>query len=386
MIPYGKHHLTEQDIAEVNAVLHSDWLTQGPQVPIFESSLANKFGAKYAVAVNSATSALHVAMMAIGMGLGDCLWTVPNTFVASANCAVFCGADVDFVDIDPKSFNIDASLLAQKLEMAEKIGRLPKAVVAVHFGGTPCDMTALHVLKRKYGFFLIEDASHAVGAFYGDDPIGNCRFSDITVLSFHPVKIITTGEGGVALTNDEDLMHKMDLARSHGITRDRETMVGEVDGPWTYQQIDIGYNYRMTDIAAALGRSQLLRLDEMVANRTAIADRYESALNGLNLLLQARPAQVRPSWHLYVVCLEENFGPSNRLALFEFMRESGIGVAIHYAPVHLQPFYRKKGFEPGMFPASESYYQRCLSLPIYPKLQRDEQDHIIAKLQNFLNR
>ena len=385
MIPYGKHHLNEHDVAEVNAVLTSDWLTQGPQVPAFEANLASKFGATHAVVVNSATSALHVAMIAVGLGPGDVLWTVPNTFVASANCAVYCGADVDFVDIDVTTFNLDVSALAQKLASAEITGTVPKVVVAVHFGGMPCDLHALHALKLKYGFFLIEDASHAVGALYDGAPVGNCQFSDITVFSFHPVKIITTGEGGAALTNDGELAHRMELARSHGITRDDDKMLGKPDGPWTYQQIDIGYNYRMTDIAAALGNSQLTRLDDFVSQRVGIADRYGGALDDGRVVVQHRLPQARSSWHLYVICLADSMLVADRLRFFEFMRASGVGVAIHYAPVHLQPFYRKRGFEPGMFPNSESYYTRCLSLPMYPTLQQADQDFVIEQVHKFLN-
>lgn len=386
MIPYGKHEITSDDIEAVNAVLKSSWLTQGPAVPAFESMVSQHCGAKHAIAVNSATSALHIAMLSIGLKDGDCLWTVPNTFVASANCALYCGADVDFVDINSTTFNIDIVALRIKLELARDHKQLPKVLIVVHFGGMPCDLKELDALRKEFGFFLIEDASHAVGALYDREPVGGCRYSDITVFSFHPVKIVTSGEGGIALTNSDKFAHRMDLARSHGITRDPTRMDGHIDGPWTYQQIDIGYNYRLTDLAAALGSSQFKRLPEFVLRRTALADHYDSLLEGSKLITQQRTPNASSSWHLYVVCLPSENDTSARLNLFNHMRAEGIGVAVHYAPVHLQPFYRKRGFRPGMFPVSESYYERCLTLPLYPALAKDRQEFIVKKLRQFIKR
>ncbi|WP_126444190.1 UDP-4-amino-4,6-dideoxy-N-acetyl-beta-L-altrosamine transaminase [Sulfuricystis multivorans] len=385
MIPYGRQDIDERDVAAVTEVLRSEWLTQGPMVPRFEQAVAAYCGATHAVAVNSATSALHLACLALGLGPGDVLWTSPITFVASVNCARYCGADVDFVDIDPHTVNMSVVALAEKLDRAAKTGRLPNIVVPVHFAGQPCEMAAIHDLGRQYGFRIIEDASHAIGARYRNEAVGNGRFSDITVFSFHPVKIITTGEGGMALTNDARLAETMVLLRSHGITRDAAQMDHAPDGPWYYQQIALGYNYRMTDIQAALGASQIERLDEFVARRRALARRYDEHLAGLPLALLRQHPDCASAWHLYVVRLQlDQIGKSHR-EVFAALRDRGIGVNLHYIPVHTQPYYRRLGFKSGDFPQAERYYAEAISLPLYAGLSEDEQDEVIAAVAEAID-
>ncbi len=381
MIPYGRQTISQDDIDAVVAVLQSDFLTQGPQVPAFESSLKAYCGAAHAVAVNSATSALHLACLALGLGAGDVLWTSPITFTASANCALYCGADVDFVDIDPATLNMSVSSLEAKLQAARASGaRLPKIVVPVHLCGEPCDMAAIGALAKEYGFAVIEDASHAVGAFSGSLPVGACEHSDITVFSFHPVKIITTAEGGAAMTHRADLAEKMALLRSHGITRDPAAMTHEADGGWYYQQIDLGYNYRMTELQAALGVSQMRRLDEFVERRHELAGRYDRLLAPLPLILPPRNPASRSALHLYPVQIRADSGKSRR-DVFDYLRRHGIGVNVHYIPVHTQPYYRRRfGFQNGDFPAAEAYYQSAISLPLYFGLSFDEQDKVVETL------
>jgi len=383
MIPYGRHDISEDDEHAVLDTLRSDFLTQGPAVPRFEKAIAERVGAAHAVAVNSATSALHVACLALGLGPGDVLWTVPNTFVASANCARYCGADLDFVDIDPGSRNMSASALADKLKAAAAGGRLPKIVVPVHFSGLPCDMAEIRALSYQYGFRVIEDASHAVGARYQGSAIGDCRHSDITVLSFHPVKIITTAEGGMALTQDAELARRMEMFRSHGIERDPEFFVDMPEGPWVYEMQALGYNYRLTDLHAALGLSQLQRLDPILATRTAIAARYDALLADLPVTVPAPVSDRSSAWHLYVIELGDEVRRS-RADVFNAMRASGVGVAVHYIPVHLQPYYRNYGCKPGDFPAAEAYYARALTLPLYPRLDVTQQDIVVAALRAAL--
>ncbi len=383
MIPYGRQDIRVEDIAAVAAVLRSEWITQGPMVPRFEAAVAQSVGAAHAVAANSATSALHVACLALGLGPGDVLWTSPITFVASANCARYCGAEVDFVDIDPATRNMSVAVLEEKLVAASRTGRLPKIVMPVHFAGQSCDMRAIRALGEKYGFAIIEDASHAIGGHYVDAPVGSCRHSDITVFSFHPVKIITTGEGGMLLANDAALARRARRLTSHGITRDAAEMQGESEGSWYYQQIELGYNYRLTDFAAALGLSQLARLEEYVARREALAARYDALLAGLPLDRPGRVAGVRSSWHLYTVRLHDT---SRRRAVFDALRAAGIGVNVHYIPVHLQPDYRRLGFGPGDFPAAEAYYAGALTLPLHPRLTHAEQDHVVQTLRQALGR
>jgi UDP-4-amino-4,6-dideoxy-N-acetyl-beta-L-altrosamine transaminase len=384
MIPYGRQDITQADIDAVVTVLRSDYLTQGPQVPLFEQTVASHVGAKHALAVNSATSALHIACMALGLGPGDWLWTSPVTFVASANCALYCGAQVDFVDIDPRTFNLCPQALERKLQLAQQQGKLPKVVVPVHLCGQPCDMAAIHALSQQYGFKIIEDASHAIGGRYLGEFIGNGRFSDITVFSFHPVKIITTAEGGMAMTNSEELAHKMALLRSHGITRDTAHMTHEPDGPWYYQQIDLGYNYRMTELQAALGVSQMTRLDDYVASRHALARRYDTLLADLPLTIPWQHPDSYSGLHLYVVRLKLDKITKTHRKVFEALREHGIGVNLHYIPVHTQPHYQRMGFKPADFPESQSYYAQAISLPMYQSLTEDQQDRVVAVLKAVL--
>ncbi len=375
MIPYGRQEITAADIAAVKAVLGSDFLTQGPAVPRFERAIADYCGAAHGVAVNSATSALHIACLALDLGPGDWLWTSPNTFVASANCGRYCGAKVDFVDIDPDSYNLSPAALAAKLEQAAVSGRLPKVVIPVHFAGQPCDMEAIATLGQRYGFRIIEDASHAIGGRYRGEAIGNCRYSDITVFSFHPVKIITTGEGGLATTQAPALAERMARLRSHGITRDPAGMQGKPEGPWYYQQIELGFNYRLTDIQAALGQSQLQRVDDYVARRQRLAARYDRGLADLPLRLPYRDPGHQSALHLYPIQVLKD-----RRRIFEALRLADIGVNVHYIPVHTQPDYGQFGFQRGDFPQAEAYYDHAISLPLFPTMTETEQDRVMAVL------
>lgn len=383
-IPYGRQDITQEDLDAVVAVLKSDFLTQGPLVPKFEAQVAQYCGATEAVAVNSATSALHIACLALGLGPGDWLWTTPITFVASANCALYCGAKVDFVDIDPLTCNISIDALADKLAQAERDGRIPKVVVPVHLCGQSCDMAAIDRLAKQYGFRVIEDASHAIGGRYKGRPVGSCEFSDITIFSFHPVKIITTGEGGMALTNDPELGHRMRLLRSHGITRDPEQMTHAADGPWYYQQIELGFNYRLTEIQAALGISQLQRVDAYVARRHEIARYYEERLEVLPVTLTSQISEAYSGLHLYVVRLDLGKTNKDHLSIFKDMQCADIGVNLHYIPVHLQPYYKALGFNRGDFPVAEDYYARAISLPMFPKLTAENLDHVVVTLERAL--
>lgn len=384
MIPYGRQDITQEDIDAVVGVLQSDFLTQGPIVPCFEQRVAQHVGAQHALAVNSATSALHIACMALGLGHGDYLWTTPITFVASANCGLYCGAKVDFVDIDPRTYNLCPLVLQRKLEQAEREGKLPKVLVAVHLCGQPCDMHSIHALAQRYGFKIIEDASHAIGGKYCGDFIGNCRYSDITVFSFHPVKIVTTAEGGMALTNDAELAKKMALLRSHGITRDAAQMTHEADGPWYYQQVDLGYNYRMTELQAALGLSQMERLDSYVARRHQLAQRYDSLLQELPVTTPWQHADSYSGLHLYVIRLQlENISKTHR-QVFEALRDLGIGVNLHYIPVHTQPYYERMGFLVSDYPEAERYYAEAISLPMYQTMSEAQQDEVVAAVRSIL--
>ena len=383
-IPYGRQDVTDADFAAVVAALRSDWLTQGPAVPRFEQAVAGYCGTAHAVAVNSATSALHIACLALGLGPGDRLWTSPVTFVASANCGLYCGAEVDFVDIDPRTYNLCPRALERKLLTAEAEGRLPKVVVPVHLCGQPCDMQAIHALGRRFGFRIIEDASHAIGGRYQGEPVGNCRYSDITVFSFHPVKIVTTGEGGMALTNDAALANCMARLRSHGITRDPAQMTHAPDGPWYYQQVDLGFNYRMTDVQAALGASQMERIDDYVRRRRALARHYDERLVGLPLTLPWQHPDCESALHLYVIRLDLQRIRRSHRQVFESLREQGIGVNLHYIPVHTQPYYARLGFAPGNFPEAQRYYAEAISLPMYPTLTDAQQDRVVAALTEAL--
>lgn len=384
MIPYGRQEITDQDIAAVLEVLKSDFLTQGPKVPDFERRVADHVGAKHACAVNSATSALHVACIALGLGAGDWLWTSPLTFVASANCGLYCGAQVDFVDVDPKTYNLCPEALAKKLAKAKAEGRLPKVLVAVHLTGQPCDMAAIYELSRQYGFRVIEDASHAIGGKYQGEFIGSGRFSDITVFSFHPVKIVTTAEGGMALTNDDQLASRMMRLRSHGITRDPAEMTQEPDGPWYYQQVDLGFNYRMTELQAALGISQMERLDQYVAQRHELAGRYDELFQELPVITPWQHPDSYSGFHLYVIRLRLDLISRSHREVFEALRNRGIGVNLHYIPVHIQPFYQAMGFESDDFPESMRYYGEAISLPLFPLLTDQQQLEVVAALKEAL--
>ncbi|WP_417566221.1 UDP-4-amino-4,6-dideoxy-N-acetyl-beta-L-altrosamine transaminase [Marinobacter sp.] len=384
MIPYGRQEITDQDVAAVLEVLKSDFLTQGPKVPDFERRVADHVGAKHACAVNSATSALHVACIALGLGTGDWLWTSPLTFVASANCGLYCGAQVDFVDVDPKTYNLCPEALAKKLAKAKAEGRLPKVLVAVHLTGQPCDMAAIYELSRQYGFRVIEDASHAIGGKYQGEFIGSGRFSDITVFSFHPVKIVTTAEGGMALTNDDQLASRMMRLRSHGITRDPAEMTQEPDGPWYYQQVDLGFNYRMTELQAALGISQMERLDQYVAQRHELAGRYDELFQELPVITPWQHPDSYSGFHLYVIRLRLDLISRSHREVFEALRNRGIGVNLHYIPVHIQPFYQAMGFESDDFPESMRYYGEAISLPLFPLLTDQQQLEVVAALKEAL--
>lgn len=384
MIPYGRQNISEEDIQAVVEVLRSDFLTQGPMVPEFEKVICEYTGARYAVSVNSATSGLHLACLALGLGKGDWLWTTPITFVASANCGLYCGASVDFVDIDPLTWNICVKELKLKLIQAKQESRIPKVLVAVHLCGLPCDMEQIYELSREYGFRVIEDAAHAIGGKYFGQPIGSGQYSDITVFSFHPVKTITTGEGGMTLTNDKKFADKMELLRSHGITRDPDKMTSKPRGSWYYEQVDLGFNYRMTDLQAALGISQLRRLDEFVSQRHKIADRYDEILSNLPLQLPVRSPDKYSGLHLYVVRIKDSEVKNNHRKVFESLREQGIGVNLHYIPVHTQPYYKNIGFKVGDYLQAESYYSEAISLPMFPDLTEIEQDKVVNALKKAL--
>ena len=378
MIPYGRQDISQADIDAVVEVLCSDFLTQGPMVPRFEETVANYCGAKHAVAVNSATSALHIACLALDLGPGDWLWTSPNTFVASANCALYCGAQVDFVDIDPRTYNLCASALEAKLRQAEREGRLPKIVISVHFAGQPCDMPAIQTLSTKYGFKIIEDASHAIGASYNDIKVGSCTHSDITVFSFHPVKIITTGEGGMATTNDLKLAERLKRLRTHGIINKPEFMQPRPENEiWNYQQIELGFNYRMTDMQAALGVSQMSRLDKFVERRRELAAEYDRAFANLPVITPWQQPGVRSSYHLYPIRIRKSDCGKTQREVYDALWQNGVAANVHYIPVHRQPYYEAMGFRAGAFPEAERYHQEAISLPIFPTLESGLQSMVI---------
>ena len=384
-IPYGRQDINKSDIDAVVAVLRSDFLTQGPAVPAFEEAVANYCGAQQAVAVNSATSALHIACLALGVGKGDIVWTTPITFVASANCAIYCGASIDFVDIDPRTYNLSVESLAEKLVLAEAIGKLPKVVIPVHLCGQPCDMASIHALGQRYGFKVVEDASHAIGGKYKNEPIGNCRYSDITVFSFHPVKIITAGEGGMAVTNDTTLAKNMRLLRSHGIT-DRRTYMHPHPPQeiWNYQQITLGFNYRMTDIQAALGLSQMQRIDDFVGNRHVIATRYDQMLSSLPVITPWQHEDSYSGYHLYVIRLQCGKAKVTQKQVYESLRNDGILVNLHYIPVYRQPYYEQMGFSVGYCSQAEQYYSEAISIPMYPGLKEEQQNQVVANIHEAL--
>ena len=386
MIPYGRQEILEEDIIEVEKVLRSDFLTQGPVVPKFEKKVSNFCGANYAIAVNSATSALHVACLALNLSPSDWLWTSPNTFVASANCGIYCGASIDFVDIDPKTYNMSISNLSDKLIKADKLGKLPKVVIPVHFAGQPCDMIAIHKLSKKYKFKVIEDASHAIGARYDKIKVGSCKHSDITIVSFHPVKIITTGEGGMALTNDIKISNKMRRLSAHGITRNKKLMKPRPKSEiWNYQQIELGYNYRMTDIQAALGLSQLKRLKEYVKKRHRIAIRYNNKLSGLPVILPFQSSNIYSSYHLFPIRIKQSSNNKTQKQIYDALWKKNIGVNLLYIPVHRHPYYENLGFKKGDFPVAEQFHREVICLPMFPKLKDKQQSHVVKSLKLILN-
>ena len=385
MIPYGRQEVTDTDIAEVEKVLRSDFLTQGPIVPKFEKAMANYCGASYAIAANSATSALHIACLALDLGPQDLLWTSPNTFVASANCGRYCGADIDFVDIDPNTYNMSVDALSEKLIRAKKLGKLPKVVVPVHFAGQPCDMIKIHELSKHYGFKTIEDASHAVGASYNEFKVGSCAYSDITVFSFHPVKIITSAEGGMALTNDKYIADKISRLRTHGITNDKDKMKQRPKNEiWNYQQIDLGFNYRMNDIQAVLGLNQLKRLDQYVSRRHEIAQHYNNELKNFSLTLPWQDINVYSSYHLYPILIKNKHDFKSQIQVYNELRENNIAVNLHYTPVHRHPYYENLGFKKNDFPISEKFHQEAISIPMYAILKKEHQEYVIETLKKIM--
>ena len=385
MIPYGRQEITKEDILEVEKVLRSNFLTQGPIVPKFEKKVADYCNSNFAIAVNSATSALHIACLALNLGPNDYLWTSPNTFVASANCGLYCGANIDFVDIDPKTYNMCADILSDKLIKAEKQGNLPKIVIPVHFAGQPCDMEKIYELSKKYGFRIIEDASHAIGASYDNNKVGSCKYSDITIFSFHPVKIITTGEGGMALTNDENLSNHMRRLSTHGITKDKELMHSRPNNEiWNYQQIELGFNYRLTDIQAALGLSQLKRVDEYLKIRHKIAEFYNSELNTLNIQLPFHSPKTYSSYHLYPIRIKNNLTPKTQQQIYDALWDKDIAANLLYIPVHRQPYYENLGFKSGDFPQAEQFHREVICLPMFPKLTKEQQTKVVKSLNLVL--
>ena len=383
VLPYGRQTVSDADVAAVTDVLRSDWLTQGPNVAEFEHRVAERCGAKHAVAVSNGTAALHVAMQSLGLRPGDRLWTSPNTFVASANCARFCGADVDFVDIDPRTYNLSVEALTAKLEAAEREGTLPTVVVPVHFSGQPCEMAAIAELADRYGFAVVEDAAHAIGAGYAGTTIGDCTHSRLATFSFHPVKIFTTGEGGMVVTNDDELFQRLAYFRTHAITREEGLLENASHGPWYYEQIDLGWNYRITDIQCALGSSQIDKLSAIVSERREIAARYDELLTDLPVTRPWQHPDANSAWHLYVIRIDQS-GRSRR-EVFEKLRAAGVGVQVHYIPVHLQPYYRRLSFKPGDFPAAESYYESAISLPMFHGLDPDDQKSVVKILRRILS-
>ena len=384
MIPYAKQDISDEDIDSVIEVLKSDFLTQGNKVPLFEDIISERVGAKYALAANSATSCLHLSCLSLGLSKGDILWTSPITYVASANCALYCGAEVDFVDIDPLTWNISVEILEEKLKTARKIKKVPKILVLVHLAGNPCDLQKVFDLSKEYGFSIIEDASHALGSKYSGEHIGSSVYSDISVFSFHPVKNITTGEGGMILTNNQKLSEKIHLYRSHGITRDTKKMINKEEGLWYYEQLLLGFNFRMSDIHAALGISQMNSLDKFISKRNELSQIYTKELKGLPLTIQRVRKEDLSAWHIFVIRLKLSELKLSRLEIYNSLRNKGIGVNVHYIPVHLHPFYKNLGFNKGDFPNSENYYDGAITIPMFTKLKKKEIKFVIQALKESI--
>ena len=384
MIPCSRQDIDQDDIESVTSVLKSDFLTQGSQVPLFEKTVSDYCGAEHGVAVNSATSALHIACLSLDLGKGDWLWTSPNSFVASANCGLYCDAQVDFVDIDPQTYNLSATELERKLIQAKQDNKLPKIIIPVHFAGQSCNMKKIHALSQEYGFKIIEDASHAIGGKYLEQPIGCCQYSDIAVFSFHPVKIITTAEGGLATTNNKELAERMQLFRSHGVTRNPGLMNKLLEGDWYYQQVDLGFNYRMTELQAALGVSQMQRLDKFVTQRHILQKRYDSLLHDLAIIKPYQDQDSYSALHLYPIQVDLDSIDKSRQQIFDELRQSGIGVNVHYIPIHTQPYYQQLGFQEGSFPNSEVYYDRAISIPLFHTMTLEQQDEVVNNLKSIL--
>ena len=384
MIPYAKQDISDEDIDSVIEVLKSDFLTQGNKVPLFEDIISERVGAKYALAANSATSCLYLSCLSLGLSKEDILWTSPITYVASANCALFCGAEVDFVDIDPLTWNISVEILEEKLKKARKIKKIPKILVLVHLAGNPCDLQKVFDLSKEYGFSIIEDASHALGSKYSGEHIGSSVYSDISVFSFHPVKNITTGEGGMILTNNQKLSEKIHLYRSHGITRDTKKMINKEEGLWYYEQLLLGFNFRMSDIHAALGISQMNSLDKFISKRNELSQIYTEELKGLPLTIQRVRKEDLSAWHIFVIRLKLSELKLSRLEIYNSLRNKGIGVNVHYIPVHLHPFYKNLGFNKGDFPNSENYYDGAITIPMFTKLKKKEIKFVIQALKESI--
>ena len=384
MIPCSRQDIDQDDIESVTSVLKSDFLTQGSQVPLFEKTVSDYCGAEHGVAVNSATSALHIACLSLDLGKGDWLWTSPNSFVASANCGLYCDAQVDFVDIDPQTYNLSATELERKLIQAKQDNKLPKIIIPVHFAGQSCNMKKIHALSQEYGFKIIEDASHAIGGKYLEQPIGCCQYSDIAVFSFHPVKIITTAEGGLATTNNKELAERMQLFRSHGVTRNPGLMNKLLEGDWYYQQVDLGFNYRMTELQAALGVSQMQRLDKFVTQRHILQKRYDSLLNDLAIIKPYQDQDNYSALHLYPIQVDLDSIDKSRQQIFDELRQSGIGVNVHYIPIYAQPYYQQLGFQEGDFPNSGVYYDKAISIPLFQTMTLEQQDEVVNNLKNIV--
>lgn len=382
-LPYGRHTVTKEDLINVLNVLRSSNLTQGDKVPLLEKAISEKVNCKNSIAVNSATSALHLTCLALGLNQNDWLWTSANTFVASANCGRYCNAKVDFVDINPKTGLICTDALEKKLEVAKENNKLPKILVPVHFAGSSCDMEKIASLSKKYKFNVVEDASHALGGKYKNEPVGSCFYSIATIFSFHPVKIITTAEGGAITTNDDQLAKKLFLLRSHGITKVQEEFESNEFEDWTYEQQILGFNFRMSDLHASLGISQLKRLDKIIVERNKKFEYYQDLIKELPINLLEIPKNVKSSVHLAIIRLQEK-DPNLHRKIFTELRKMNIGVQIHYLPVHLHPYYKKLGFKVGDYPKAELHSKNCITIPLYLGMDKKDQNRVVKSLKSLL--